>query len=133
MEKFINYLLVKQDLSTERVIEAIKAFTNNDTDRMLQIISYLTGFSNKPVVKETSEIRKNATLKSYDFFKDEVHYEYIESRFFEVSEDWVEYNGKSFDSYYDIPSDIRNSRGDIKIEVYWKSSNTCSSYNWNFK
>lgn len=134
MEKsFINYLLAKQEIAIERVIEAIQSFTKNDSDRMLQIMSYLTCFSDKPVVKENSQIRKNATLKSYDFFNDEVHYEYIESRFFKVSEDWIEHNGKFFASYYDIPSDIRESRGDIEIEVFWKSSNTCSLYNWNRK
>lgn len=127
---FIQHLLKNVSLDSDRVLELVESMCDHNTEDLMRIMSYLSGYVNLPEVPQTSEIRDSATLTSYDFFKDEVRYKYLESREFKVAEEHKDYDGKVFGDWYDIPSDVRNSFGDTKITVKYWSTNTCHLDTW---
>ena len=128
---FIQHLLNNVSLSNERILEFVDSFTKGNTFEVMRLMSYLSGFSDKPEVPETSNYATNATLESYDFFENEVHYKYLETRKFKVSEEFLGLDGKVYDDWYSIPSELRKSSdGSNEITVQYWSKGSCCLESW---
>lgn len=132
--QFIQYLLNNAQLNSNRVLELTQSFTNNDINELMRIMSYLTGFSEMTKVSEHSQKRKEkeATLVSYDFFRNQVTFKYLKERKFKVTEEWVANNDNQiFSSFYDIPIDVRNAHnGTIEITVFHWAQEDCDLSSW---
>lgn len=127
--QFISHLLNASNLNSDRIVEMIMSFTDSNCDDAMRILSYITGFIQKPVVNRySSKInKKSAELINYDFFKDELNYKHLENRKVSYSEEDAEkYKDSVFNSSWDIPS----KSGDIETDVWFWKSSTCHLHNW---
>lgn len=127
---FIQHLLKNVSLDSGRVIECVESFSDGDTDDMMRIMAYLSGYSDLPEVPETSTIDDSATLTSYNFFKDRVFYKFLSSSKLKVSEEYKNLDGQVYDCWYDIPKEVRQGSGDFEITVKWWSTNDCRLERW---
>lgn len=127
---FIQHLLNNVSFDTQRVIECVEAISKGHIDDTLRILAYLSGYSNIPEIPETSTRNNSATLEYYDFFENQVYYKYIETRELNVKEEYKDLDGQVYDSWYDIPSEVRNGSGDFKITVKYWSTNSCTLERW---
>lgn len=127
---FIQHLLNNVSFDTQRVIECVESISKGDTNDTLRILEYLSGYSNIPEIPETSTRNNSATLEYYDFFENQVYYKYIETRELNVKEEYKDLDGQVYDSWYDIPSEVRSGSGDFKITVKYWSTNSCTLERW---
>lgn len=127
---FIQHFLNNVSFDTKRVIECVEFISRGQTDDTLRILAYLSGYSDLPEIPKTSTCNDSATLEYYDFFKNEVHYKYLATREIEVKEEYKDLDGQVYDSWYNIPSEVRNGSGDFKITVKYWSSTICTLERW---
>lgn len=127
---FINHLLANVTVDNARVIELVNAFTGNDTDNAMRILSYLTGFCNLPEVATTSNIAKDARLVSYDFFTNRVTYKYIRTAEVGIEEGHVDdITSDVYESRDAIPHKDWTSKG-VKVVVKYWDTNECDLSKW---
>ena len=127
---FIQHLLKNVSFDSGRIIECIESFGNVNTDDMIRIMAYLSGYSDLPEVPETSTIDDSATLTSYNFFKDRVFYKFLSSSKLKVSEEYKNLDGQVYDCWHDIPKEVRQGSGDFEITVKWWSTDDCRLERW---
>lgn len=127
---FIQHLLKNVSLDSGRVIECVESFSDGDTNDMMRIMAYLSGYSDLPEVPETSIVDDSATLISYNFFKDRVYYKFLSSSKLKVSEEYKNLDGQVYDCWYDVPKEVRQGSGDFEITVKWWSNNDCRLERW---
>lgn len=127
---FIQHLLSNVTLNNNRVLELVQSATNDCTDNVMRIMSYLSNYTDLPEVPETSKVADQATLISYDFFKNEVRYKYLTSKTFKVDEKFLELNNQLFEDYYKIPSEVRCGTGTQSITVKYWDNDRCSLERW---
>ena len=127
---FVQHLLSNVTLNSSRVLELVQSATNDCTDAVLRIMSYLSNYTDLPEVPKTSKVADQATLISYNFFKDEVRYQYLVSRTFKVDEKFLELNNQLFEDYYKIPSEVRCGTGTQSITVTYWDNDRCPLERW---
>lgn len=127
---FIQYLFNNVSLDHKRVLECVDSLCDGNTDEMMRIMAYLSGYSDIPEVPKTSEISNSTTLISYNFFRDKVRYKYLESHEFKVSKEQQDLDGQEYNDWFNIPSNVRNGSGDFKITVKYWTTDTCSLEKW---
>lgn len=129
-QSFIQHLLSNVTLDSDRVLEIVDTITGGNTSELMRIMSYLSGYSAKPEVPETSTYREQAKLVSYNFVTDEVYFEHLESRVVRVSEEQKDLDGTVYKAWYDIPTSVRADNGNTKITIKYWSNGKCSLANW---
>lgn len=132
---FISNLLADTKYDNNRVNEAILSFVNDNTDEFLRIMQYITGTIDIPAISKTATFDKYvANLKEFDFFKNRVSYMYLKPRTFKVTTDVADkFRGiecDSYESYYDIPNEIRKDNGDVELEVKYWTTDSCPIDVW---
>lgn len=129
---FISTLLANTKYDNKRVNAAILAFTDGDIDDFLRIMQYVTGDADIPNLSETAKFDKYvAYLKESNFFKNKVSYTYLKSATFKVTTAIADTFGDiEYNSYYDIPNEIRKNNGDVELEVKYWTCDSCSIDVW---
>lgn len=129
---FISNLLADTKYDNNRVNEAILAFVDGNTDEFLRIMQYITRYVDIPAISKTATFNEYvASLKEFDFFKDRVSYMYLKPRTFKVTTDVADkFRGIEYESYYDIPNEIRKDNGDVELEVKYWTTDSCSIDVW---
>lgn len=132
--EFLASILSSMNLDDSRVYEMISSVFKN-TDDVLRIYAYLSGKVDKPEVPQTSTFKRNAELKSYDFFNNRVCFNYWcgETRYFSTQEEADEAdNSILYEDCNKMPGCSYYNRGDktIKKEFYTLSYNDCSLDYW---
>lgn len=127
-KSFFNYLLSNITLNTDRIIEYVEAMSDGETEEMMSILSYLSGYSDIPEIPKKSTVCDSATLVSYDFFKNRVSYKYLETRTFKTEN--TDFDGQVYDSYRDIPEELRQNSGEFTATIkYWRED-YCNLRRW---
>ena len=127
---YLTALLTTSNLDKNRVLEVIKDFCEGSPEEVLRLYSYLSGFSNLPEIPQTSKIRRNALYTGYRISTDTVEYTYDNKERIKVADIDTLFKDTVFETWEDFRKFKQEHSGDIEIEVYYRSRNTCPLSRW---